>query len=87
MVAGWNPFFLGTGFTSSTFLIQPDFSQNQPATITPNTGSPRTLVQGDFWAKVSQTPSVSKSSCDLSVFLYVLDEYSIDSSKTTSKFP
>jgi hypothetical protein len=28
---------------SSTFPIQPDFSQNQPATITLNTGSPRTL--------------------------------------------
>jgi hypothetical protein len=36
-------FFLSTGFTSSTFSIQPDFSQNQPATITLNTGSPRTL--------------------------------------------
>jgi hypothetical protein len=40
MVAGWN----STGFTSSTFPIQLDFSQNQPATITLNTGSPRTLV-------------------------------------------
>ena len=35
-------FFL-IGFTSSTFPIQPDFSQNQPAAITLNTGSPRTL--------------------------------------------
>jgi hypothetical protein len=33
-----------TGFTSSTFPIQQDFSQNQPATITLNTNSPRTLV-------------------------------------------
>jgi hypothetical protein len=32
-----------TGFTSSIFPIQPDFSQNQPAAITLNTGSPRTL--------------------------------------------
>ena len=37
-------FFLkGTGFTSSTFPIQPYFSQNQPATMTLNTGSPWTL--------------------------------------------
>jgi hypothetical protein len=44
MVAGWNPCFLkSTGFTSSTFPIQPDFSQNQPATITLYTGSTRTL--------------------------------------------
>jgi hypothetical protein len=35
--------FLSTGFTSSTFPIPPDFSQNQPATITLNPGSPRTL--------------------------------------------
>ena len=35
MVANWNPFFKkSTGFTSSTFPIQPDFSQNQPAVIT-----------------------------------------------------
>jgi hypothetical protein len=38
-------FFLkGTGFTSSTFPIQPDFSQNQPAASTLNTGSPRALL-------------------------------------------
>jgi hypothetical protein len=36
-------FFKNTGFTSSTFPIQPDFSQNQPATITLNTVSPWTL--------------------------------------------
>jgi hypothetical protein len=35
--------FKSTGFTSSTLPIQPDFSQNQPAAITLNTGSPRTL--------------------------------------------
>jgi hypothetical protein len=35
--------FKSTGFTSSTFPIHPDFSQNQPAAITLNTGSPRTL--------------------------------------------
>jgi hypothetical protein len=34
------------GFTSSTFPIQPDFSQNQLAAITVNTGSPRTLILG-----------------------------------------
>jgi hypothetical protein len=44
MVAGRNPLlFKITGFTSSTFPIQLDFSQNQPAAITLNTGSPRTL--------------------------------------------
>jgi hypothetical protein len=35
--------FKSTGLTPSTFPIQPDFSQNQPAAITLNTGSPRTL--------------------------------------------
>jgi hypothetical protein len=35
-------FFKSTGFTSSTFPIQPDFSQNKPAAITLNAGSPRT---------------------------------------------
>jgi hypothetical protein len=35
--------FESTGFTSSTLPIQLDFSQNQPAAITLNTGSPRTL--------------------------------------------
>ena len=47
MVAGWNPFLFylkSTGFTSSTFPIQLDFSQNQPAAITLNIGSPRTLA-------------------------------------------
>ena len=39
-------FFKSTGFTSSTFPIQPDFSQNQPAANTLNTGSPRTLILG-----------------------------------------
>jgi hypothetical protein len=38
-------FVKSTGFTSSTFPIQPDFSQNQPAAITLNTGSPRTLLK------------------------------------------
>jgi hypothetical protein len=37
-------FFGSTGFASSTFPIQPDFSQNQLAAITLKTGSPRTLV-------------------------------------------
>jgi hypothetical protein len=37
-------FLKSTGFTSSTFPIEPDFSQNQPAAITLNTGSPRTLL-------------------------------------------
>jgi hypothetical protein len=32
-----------TGFTSSTFPIPPDFSQNQPAAVTLNIGSPGTL--------------------------------------------
>jgi hypothetical protein len=43
-----NFFFLKSdGFTSSTFPIQPGFSQNQPAAITLNTGSPRTLLCGE----------------------------------------
>ena len=37
--------FKSTGFTSSTFPIQSDFSQNQPAAITLNTGYPRTLLE------------------------------------------
>jgi hypothetical protein len=37
-------FSKSTGFTSSIFPFQPDFSQNQPAAITLNTGSPRTLL-------------------------------------------
>jgi hypothetical protein len=37
-------FSKNTGFTSSTFPNQPDFSQNQLAAITLNTGSPRTLL-------------------------------------------
>jgi hypothetical protein len=46
MVTGWNPvFFKSAGFTSSTISIQPDFSQNQPAAITLNTGSPWTLLK------------------------------------------
>jgi hypothetical protein len=49
MVAGLNPlFFKSTGFTSSTFPIQPDFSQNQPAVITLNTGSPWTLQKANM---------------------------------------
>ena len=40
----FNFFFKSTGFTSSTSPDRaPDFSQNQPAAITLNTGSPRTL--------------------------------------------
>jgi hypothetical protein len=46
------PFFLlclKTCSTSSTFTIQPDhFSQNQPAAISLNTESPRTLPTCDF---------------------------------------
>jgi hypothetical protein len=62
VVAGSNPgfffsflFFLfkNTGFTSSTFPIQPDFSQNQPVTITLNTGAPRALAQEAFGHKQS----------------------------------
>ena len=47
MVVRSNPFFLLvkiTGFTSFTFPIQLDFSQNQPAIVTLNTGSPQTLI-------------------------------------------
>ena len=40
-------FVKSTGFTSSRFPIQPDLSQNQPAAITLNTGSPRTLEEWD----------------------------------------
>jgi hypothetical protein len=42
-------FFLkSTGFTSSTFPTQLDFSQNQLAAITLNTGSPWTLEEVYF---------------------------------------
>jgi hypothetical protein len=37
-------FSKSTGFASSTFPIQPDFSKNQPAAMTVNAGSPRTLL-------------------------------------------
>ena len=67
MVAGWNLiffFFKSTGFTSSSLPIQPDFSQNQQAAFTLNTGSPRTLEgrQGRLSrftheARTSQVPS------------------------------
>jgi hypothetical protein len=43
MIAGWNPFFFKHQFHILHFPIQPDFSQNQPAAITLNTGSPTTL--------------------------------------------
>jgi len=46
-------------FTSSTFPIQPDFSQNLPAAITLNTGSPRTLVRRTL--SVSQINSHEES--------------------------
>ena len=36
--------FVSTSFTSSTFPIQPDFSQNQLVAITLNTSSPGTLI-------------------------------------------
>jgi hypothetical protein len=45
--------FKSTGFTSSTFPIQPDFSQNQPATNTLNTGSSWTLA----WCRRTQRDS------------------------------
>jgi hypothetical protein len=38
-------FLKSTGFASSTFPIETDFSQNQPAAITLNTGTPRTLIR------------------------------------------
>jgi hypothetical protein len=44
--------FKSTGFTSSTFPIQLDFSQNQPAAITLNTGSPRTL--SGMWMRMRE---------------------------------
>ena len=46
-------FFLSksTGLTSSTFPIQADFSQNQPAAITLNTSSPRTLLPTHLFLK------------------------------------
>jgi hypothetical protein len=54
-------FFLkSTGFTSSTFPIQPDFPQNQPAAITLNTGrfsptlhqSPMAAVFGELFGHI-----------------------------------
>ena len=50
-------FFLrSTGFTPSTFPIQPDLSQNQPAAITLNTGSPRTLLS-TMWILFGDKPA------------------------------
>ena len=37
-------YFKSTGFTSSTFPLQPNFLQNQLAAITLNTSSPQTLI-------------------------------------------
>ena len=52
---------INTGFTSSTFPIQPDFSQNQPASITLNTGSPWTLHMGqEPWPWNCEGPKKSK---------------------------
>jgi hypothetical protein len=50
MIAGWNPFLFkkNTGFTSSTFPIQQNFLQNQPAAITLYTGSPQTMAGHQF---------------------------------------
>ena len=42
-------FFKSIGFTSSTFPIQPGFSQNQPDASTLNTGSPRTVNPKTRW--------------------------------------
>ena len=48
-------FCLNIGFTSSIFPIQSDFSQNQLAVITLNTGSPRTLIQSHLrWDEMKQ---------------------------------
>jgi hypothetical protein len=44
----WKSIFLNTGSTSSTFPIQPDFSQNQPASITLNTDSSGTLRENNL---------------------------------------
>jgi hypothetical protein len=72
--------FKSTGFTSSTFPIQPDFSQNQPAAITLNTGSPRTLVCGGLleieatshmsqglWPRKHEGPQLSSKVCSNSL--------------------
>jgi hypothetical protein len=57
LVASRNPIFFlkNIGFTSSTFPIQLDFSQNQPTAITLNTSSPRTL----FPTLISRQPQAS----------------------------
>jgi hypothetical protein len=56
-------FFKSTSFTSSTFPIQPDFSQNQPAAITLNTGSPRT------WECASHLSNIKAYTIHIILFL------------------
>ena len=51
-----------TNFTSSTFPIQPDFSQHQPVTITLTTGSPRTLEWGPLHTRDREPVTTSTSS-------------------------
>jgi hypothetical protein len=61
-------FSKSTGFTSSTFPIQPDFSQNQPGVITLNTGSPQPLIlsqsQGSPFPKLRTRRSDANASVE-----------------------
>jgi hypothetical protein len=60
-------FVKSTGFTSSTFPIHPDFSQNQPVAITLHTGSPQTLVDAPqilYYAENrNRSPSSQSGAC------------------------
>jgi hypothetical protein len=52
--------FKSTGFTSSTFPIQPDFLEKQPAVITLNTGSPQTLLSRVWFLQATILHSVKE---------------------------
>jgi len=59
-VASWNVFlFKITGFTSSTFPIQPDFVQNQLAAITLNTSAPGHCLE--VLEHLASQPSMTKT--------------------------
>ena len=62
-------FIKNADFTSSTFPIQLDFSQNQPATITLNTGSPRTLAYNPYTVVVSK----GLKACDHGILTSLID--------------
>ena len=62
-----------TGFTSSTFPIQPDFSQNQPAAIALNPGNIRLgRILGTIGQKSSCFQVQLFTCCDQLVFLLLI---------------